>query len=62
MIVEVLDPLATIEVGEAVIVDVATLAAPGVKATTSLSVIATPPNVPVIVELTEVVDEVSVAV
>ena len=62
MIVEVLDPLATIEVGEAVIVEVATLDAPGVNATTSLSVIATPPKVPVMLELPEVVDEVNVAV
>ena len=57
-----LDPLAVMDVGEAVMVDVAVLAAPGVNATTSLSVIATPPRVPVIVELPAVVEEVNVAV
>ena len=48
--------------GEAVIVDVATLAAPGVNAITSLSVIPIPLIVPVIVEFPEVVEEVKVAV
>ncbi len=62
VMVDVLVPLARIEVGEAVMVEVATLAAPGGKATTSSSVIATPLKVPVIVELPEVVEEVNVAV
>ena len=60
--VDVLVPLAVIDVGEAVIVDVTRLAAPGVNATTSLSVIATPPMVPLMVELPAVIDEVNVAV
>ena len=62
MIVEVLDPLAVIDVGEAVIVEVAILPAPGVKVTTSLSVMATPPMVPVIVEFPAVVEDVKVDV
>jgi hypothetical protein len=61
VIVEVLEPFATIEVGDAVIWDVAVAAGPGVKVTTSLSVIAFPFRVPVIVALPAVVDEVRVA-
>lgn len=49
VIVDVLDPLAVIETGEAVISDVATLAAPTVNVTTASSVIALPFNVPVTV-------------
>ena len=60
--VEVLVPFAVMEVGEAVMVDVVALATPGTKATTSLSVMATPPTVPVKVEFPVVMDEVKVAV
>ena len=62
VIVDVLIPLAVMDVGEAVMVEVATLAAPGVKATTSLSVMVTPPIVPVTVEFPAVVEDVKVAV
>ena len=62
MIVVVLTPFATIELEAAVIVDVAALAGPGVNATTSLSVIGDPFNVPVIVALPAVTDDVKVAV
>ena len=60
--VEVLVPLAVIDVGDAVIVEVVALAAPGTNATVSSSVIDVPPTVPVITELPAVVDEVRVAV
>ena len=59
--VDVLVPLAVIEVGEAVMVEVAALAVPGMKETISLSVIDTPPTVPVIVDVPVVVAEVKVA-
>ena len=60
--VDVLVPLAVIEVGDAVMVEVVALAAPGTKLTVSLSVIDTPPTVPVIVDVPAVVAEVNVAV
>ena len=60
--VEVLVPLAVIVAEDAVIVEVVALAAPGTKATVSLSVMDVPPTVPVITELPAVVAEVSVAV
>ena len=60
--VVVVMPSATIEGDDAVIVDVATLAAPEIKDTISLSVIVTPPTVPVTVEFPVVVEEVNVAV
>lgn len=59
---DVLDPSASIDVGEAVMVDVVMLAAPGVKVTTSSSVMATPPTVPVMEEFPATVEEVRVAV
>ena len=59
--VDVLVPLAVIEVGEAVMVEVAALAVPGMKETISLSVIDTAPSVPVIVDVPVVVAEVKVA-
>jgi hypothetical protein len=60
--VDVLVPFAVIEEGEAVIVDVVALAVPGTKVTFSLSVIDTPPTVPVMVDVPAVVAEVNVAV
>jgi hypothetical protein len=60
--VDVLVPFAVIEEGEAVIVDVVALAVPVVKLTLSLSVMATPPTVPVMVDVPAVVAEVNVAV
>lgn len=60
--IEVLLPLAVIDAGEATIVEVATLAEPGAKVTTSLSVMATPPMVPVTVEFPAAVEDVKVAV
>ena len=62
MIVDVLVPLAVMEAGDAVIVEVVALAAPGTKLTVSLSVMETPPTVPVIVDVPIVVDEVKIAV
>ena len=62
VMVDVLDPSATTDVGEAVMIDVAMLAAPGVKVTTSSSVRATPPTVPVMEEFPAIVEEVRVAV
>ena len=62
MIVDVLVPLAVMEDGDAVIVEVVALAEPGTKVTISLSVIDVPPTVPVIVDVPVVVPEVSVAV
>jgi len=62
VMIEVLVPLATIEEGDAVICVVAVLAAPGVKDTISLSVIADPFICPVMVAVPAVVDDVSVAV
>ena len=62
VIVEELVPLAVIDEGEAVINEVATLAAPGVKVTVSLSVMDVPPIFPVTVAVPAVVEEVSVAV
>ncbi len=61
VIVEVDEPSATIEVGAAVISDVVASAAPGVKVTVAVSVIATAFTVPVIVAVPVTV-EVSVAV
>ena len=60
--VEVLVPLATMDVGDAVMVEVATLAAPGVKVTVSESAMVTPFTIPVMIELLAVVEEVNVAV
>jgi hypothetical protein len=60
--VDVLVPFAVIDEGEAVIVDVVALAVPVVKLTLSLSVIDTPPTVPVMVDVPAVVTEVNVAV
>ena len=62
VIVEVLVTFAVIDEGDAVIVEVDALAVPGTNVTVSLSVMATPPTVPVMTELPAVVDEVSVAV
>ena len=62
MITVVLDPFATIEFEAAVIVEVAALTGPGVKLTTSLSVMGDPFNVPVIVAVPAAVDDVNVAV
>jgi hypothetical protein len=58
----VLAPFATNELDVAVIVDAVALGAPGAKVTVSLSVILTPPTVPVITETPAEVDEVNVAV
>ena len=55
-------PFAVIELLDAVMVDVVVLAAPGTKDTTSVSVIVTPPTVPVIVDVPATVLEVNVAV
>jgi hypothetical protein len=62
VIVEVLVPFAVMDEGEDEIKEVAPLADPGTKLTVSLSVIVTPPTVPVIVEVPVVVEEVRVAV
>jgi hypothetical protein len=62
VMVEVLVPFAVIEVGEAVMVEVVALAVPGTNVTVSLSVIVTPPTVPVMVDVPAVVEEVKVAV
>jgi len=62
VMVEVLAPFAVIDVGEAVMVDVAILAVPGLNVITSLSRMATLPTVPVMVEFPAVVEEVKVAV
>ena len=62
VMVDVLVPFAVIDAGAAVIVDVDALAAPGANVTVSLSVIAVPPTVPLMVALPAVVDEVSVTV
>ena len=61
MIVDELDPFAVIDVGDAIIVDCATLAAPTVKFTTAVAVIALPFSVPEIVALPTVVGDVSMA-
>ena len=61
VIVDVLDPFAVIDVGDAVIVDCATLAAPTVKFTTAVAVIALPLSVPEIVALPTIVGDVSTA-
>jgi hypothetical protein len=60
--VDVLVPFAVIEEGEAVIVDVVALAVPGTKVRLSVSLIDTPPTVPVMVDVPAVVAEVNVAV
>ncbi len=60
--VEVAAPSATIEVGAAVISDVAAAAAPAVNVTVSVSVIAAAFTVPVIVAVPTVAAEVNVAV
>ena len=62
MIVDVLVPLAVIEAGDAEIVEVVALAAPGTKLTVSLSLIELPLTVPVIVASPDVVGDVSTAV
>ena len=62
MIVEVVAPSATIEVGAAVINEVVAEATPGLKLTVALSVMADPFTVPVMVAGPAVVEEVSVAV
>ena len=61
VIVDVFDPFAVIDVGDAVIVDCATLAAPTVKLTEPVEVIALPLSVPEIVALPTVVGDVSTA-
>ena len=61
VVAEVLVPFAVIDKGDAVMVDADALAAPETNVTVSLSVMATPPTVPVMTELPAVVDEVSVA-
>ena len=62
VITVVLVPFAVIEDDAAVMVDVAALIGPATNVTTSLSEIEEPPNVPVIVAVPEVVDDVNVAV
>ncbi len=62
VIVEVVTPSATIEVGAAVISDLVGSAGPGVNVTVAVSVIPTAFNVPVIVAVPVVIPEVSVAV
>ena len=62
VIVEVVVPSAKMLVGLAVIVEMATAAVPGVKATVAVSVMAVPPSVPLMVAVPAVVEEVSVAV
>jgi hypothetical protein len=62
VIVEVVTPSATIEVGAAVMSDVVASPAPGMNVTVSVSVIASEFTVPVIVAVPVVVAEVSVAV
>jgi hypothetical protein len=58
----VLVPFAVIDVGEAVMVEVTALAVPATNVTVSLSVMVTPPTVPVMVDVPAVVEEVKVAV
>lgn len=58
----VLDPLAIIGFEAAEIMDIDALAGPGTKFTLSLSVTEAPFNVPVIVAVPAVVEDVSVAV
>ena len=62
MIVEVVIPLATMEVGAAVISDLAATAAPGISVTVTVSVIAAAFTVPLTVAVPVVVAEVRVAV
>jgi hypothetical protein len=62
VIVDVLAPFATMVLGDAEIWDVDALAFPAENVTTSASVIATPPRVPVMVEVPTVVVDVNVAV
>jgi hypothetical protein len=62
VIVDVLVPFAVIDVGEATIVDCARLAAPGIKATDAVEVIALPFNVPEIVAPPTLVGDVNTAV
>ncbi len=62
VMVDVLVPFAVIDVGEAVINDVAVEAVPTVNVTVALSVMELPFNVPVIVAVPVTVDEVNVAV
>ncbi len=62
VIVEVVTPSATIDVGAAVIRDVVASTAPGINVTVAVSVIAAAFTVPVIVAVPVVVAEVSVAV
>ena len=62
VIAEVVMPLATMEVGEAPIVEVAVEGLPTVKATTAEPGIAAPPRVAVTVALSMLVEEVRVAV
>jgi hypothetical protein len=62
VIVDVLVPSAVIFVGDAINVVCEALAAPGTNVTVSLSVMVTPPTVPVMVDVPAVVEEVNVAV
>ena len=62
VIVDVLEPSAVVEVGDAESVDVAAEAAPGMKLTVALSVIDAAFTVPVTVAVPVVVAEVKVAV
>jgi hypothetical protein len=62
VMVDVLLPSATIEVGAAVMVEVTGEAAPAVKVTVALLAIAAPFNMPVIVAVPAMVEDVSVAV
>jgi hypothetical protein len=62
VIVDVLVPFAVMDVGDAVIVDCARLAAPAVKVTVAVAVIALPLSVPEIVALPASVGDVNVAV
>jgi hypothetical protein len=62
VMVDVLDPLATIDVGLAVMVEVSREAGPGKNVTVAPSIIGGPLRVPVMVAVPAVVDEVSVAV
>jgi hypothetical protein len=62
VMLEVETPSAVMVAGEAVIVEFATLAAPGVKVIASVSTIATPPIVPLIVLVPVVIEDVRIAV
>jgi len=62
VMVDVATPLASMDVGDAVMVEVVASAGPGTNVTTALSVIAMPPIVPVIVAMPGVAAAVRTAV